>query len=415
MTSLSGIITDNSLNKSLSGIQTVTDGNGSTMSNGIVNCKSLYVNGSSITSGTIGLAGPTGPSGTITIAGTNTLTAGSTAYCTNSGSSTASILTFGVPIGNTGAQGVQGIQGLTGGTGSASTVTVGTTSTLGAGNNAYVTNTGTTTNAVLNFSIPTGYTGSTGFTGASGSNGSNGIDGISPNLSIGTVTGVAYGNPPSVTMTGTSSNPVLNFNIVTGATGANGSNGSNGHNGSNGSDGATGATGASGASVDVMGIIAVALAGADSVATVVAVGVIETEIAALEVQIAVIDATLIATTTNVSTINTTLTTLETEVTTLNTDVDTINIDITALDAKTSNMISTAGVVTLIDCPTIKIGDVDNLLVQIGPANLSTFGSVVNIGPTSQFGSVVINGFVTFPLMQEYFGFTTNSGYMSQFG
>ncbi len=63
-------------------------------------------------------------------------------------------------------------------------VAVGTTTTSAPGGSASVVNAGTSTNAVLNFTIPsgptgpTGATGATGATGPSGTNGTNGTSGI---------------------------------------------------------------------------------------------------------------------------------------------------------------------------------------------------------------------------------------------
>lgn len=80
------------------------------------------------------------------------------------------------PQGIQGERGLQGEQGLTGPAGStgatgpagtAATVTVGTTTTLSAGANATVTNSGTSTAAVLNFGIPQG-AGANGPTTSSG-------------------------------------------------------------------------------------------------------------------------------------------------------------------------------------------------------------------------------------------------------
>ena len=63
------------------------------------------------------------------------------------------------------------------------TITIGSTTTLPAGSNATVTNSGTAENVVLNFGIPRGATGATGpvgprgATGATGPAGANGTDG----------------------------------------------------------------------------------------------------------------------------------------------------------------------------------------------------------------------------------------------
>jgi hypothetical protein len=78
------------------------------------------------------------------------------------------------PPGPTGPQGPQGIQGIqgntgpTGPTGAAATIAVGPTTTGPAGTNASVTNSGSSSNATFNFTIPRGNTGLTGPTGPGG-------------------------------------------------------------------------------------------------------------------------------------------------------------------------------------------------------------------------------------------------------
>lgn len=70
-----------------------------------------------------------------------------------------------------------GPTGPTGPTGPAgATVTVGQTTTLAPGENASVTNSGTSSNAILNFSIPRGDVGPTGPTGPTGEQGPAGED-----------------------------------------------------------------------------------------------------------------------------------------------------------------------------------------------------------------------------------------------
>jgi collagen type I alpha len=81
------------------------------------------------------------------------------------------------PIGNTGATGPQGPigntgpAGSTGATGAAATIAVGTTSTGAAGSNAVVTNVGTSSAAVFNFTIPQGIQGAQGAQGNTGPQG----------------------------------------------------------------------------------------------------------------------------------------------------------------------------------------------------------------------------------------------------
>ena len=79
--------------------------------------------------------------------------------------------------GDAGATGPQGATGAQGPAGTAATVTVGATTTLAAGAQATVTNSGTTSAAVLNFSIPQGPKGDPGEDGADGAQGPQGEKG----------------------------------------------------------------------------------------------------------------------------------------------------------------------------------------------------------------------------------------------
>lgn len=134
--------------------------------------------------GPTGLTGPTGSAGTITVGTTTTSPAGGSASVTNSGTTTAAIFNFTIPTGPTGPSGSPGsggppgppgpastvpgppgptgATGATGSTGSAATIAVGTTTTGPAGSSASVTNSGTPTAAVFNFTVPTGPTGAPG-------------------------------------------------------------------------------------------------------------------------------------------------------------------------------------------------------------------------------------------------------------
>ena len=79
--------------------------------------------------------------------------------------------------GDTGPMGPTGPTGPQGPTGEAATVTVGSTTTLNPGQSATVTNSGTSGAAVLNFGIPKGEKGDTGATGATGATGPQGPTG----------------------------------------------------------------------------------------------------------------------------------------------------------------------------------------------------------------------------------------------
>lgn len=79
-----------------------------------------------------------------------------------------------------GVQGIQGEQGIQGIPGIAATIEVGTVTTGAEGTNAIITNSGTSQDAVFNFTIPRGNTGATGQQGPTGPTGptGNGIDNI---------------------------------------------------------------------------------------------------------------------------------------------------------------------------------------------------------------------------------------------
>jgi len=121
-----------------------------------------------------GQDGADGVSPTVAVGTTATGDAGTDAAVVNSGTGTAVVLDFTIPkgdtgaTGETGAQGIQGVKGDTGATGAtgatgpkgdtgdAATISVGTTTTLAAGSDATVTNSGTPSVAVFDFGIPKG-------------------------------------------------------------------------------------------------------------------------------------------------------------------------------------------------------------------------------------------------------------------
>lgn len=125
---------------------------------------------------------------------------------------------FTIPRGKDGAPGVA--------------VTVGETTTGAAGTPANVTNSGTESHPVLNFTIPRGETGPQGPVGERGPAGERGPQGPAgergpagpkgdPGVSVtvGTTTTGAAGTPASVTNSGTASDPILNFTIPQGEPG----------------------------------------------------------------------------------------------------------------------------------------------------------------------------------------------------
>ena len=122
--------------------------------------------------GDTGPMGPKGPKGdtgaaaTVQVGNTNTGAPGTNAQVTNAGNEHFAVFNFTIPRGDkgekgaTGAQGAKGDKGDKGDAGTAATIAVGSTTTTNPGTNATVTNSGTTSAAVLNFGIPRGATGS---------------------------------------------------------------------------------------------------------------------------------------------------------------------------------------------------------------------------------------------------------------
>lgn len=117
----------------------------------------------------------------------------------------------------TGPQGPQGEPGPAGADGVSPTITIGTTTTLDPDVPASVTNVGTDTNLILNFALPKGETGTPG---ADGTDGTDGTDGITPTVTIGTTTTLDPGSDATVTNTGTSTDVILNFGIPQGIQGS---------------------------------------------------------------------------------------------------------------------------------------------------------------------------------------------------
>jgi len=115
--------------------------------------------------GDTGATGAVGSAGTVTIGTTTTGSTGGNASVTNSGTSSEAVLNFTLPKGASGAAGVQGSQGLTGATGATgpgATIAIGAITTLPENSNATVANSGSATAAVLNFGLPMGQTGAQG-------------------------------------------------------------------------------------------------------------------------------------------------------------------------------------------------------------------------------------------------------------
>ena len=130
---------------------------------------------------------------------------GTNAAVVNTGTATNPNLIFTIPRGDTGATGA------TGAPGAAATIAVGTTTTGAPGSSATVVNSGTSSAAIFDFTIPRGDTGATGPTGATGATGA------AATIAVGTTTTTAPGTSASVTNSGTSGAAIFDFSIPRGA------------------------------------------------------------------------------------------------------------------------------------------------------------------------------------------------------
>lgn len=192
-----------------------------------------------------------GIAATVEVASTTTLDPDTPAYVNNVGDEKHAVLQFGIPKGETGEAGVDGVDG------QAATIVVGSTTTVDPDEPATVVNSGTSQNAILDFSIPQGVQGEQGEQGvsprayveqtATGAmihiddfmtetnvevfNGQDGADGQAATITVGSTTTGAAGTNANVVNSGSSSAAVLDFTIPRGADGAAGRDGTDGSDG----------------------------------------------------------------------------------------------------------------------------------------------------------------------------------------
>ena len=180
--------------------------------------------------GDVGPAGSDGSDGknaTITVQDTMTGEPGTNAVVFNTGTESDAVLNFVIPRGDKGDPGKDGANGIDGRDGYAATVNIGEVTTLEAGEQATVTNVGTENAAILNFGIPRGENGKDGGTSI----------GTSATIKIGEVATGEPGTEASVTNSGTETNAILNFVIPKGDKGDQGEKGDPGEQGPAGVDG----------------------------------------------------------------------------------------------------------------------------------------------------------------------------------
>ena len=116
-------------------------------------------------------------------------------------------------------------ENIVGGISEPCTVQVGQTKTGEPYTDALVTNVGSSQHAILNFVIPRGAD------GANGIDGVDGLDGESATIQVGNVTSVDYDDPATITNVGTSTHAILDFSLPRGEQGEQGLQGVAGSDG----------------------------------------------------------------------------------------------------------------------------------------------------------------------------------------
>jgi hypothetical protein len=159
------------------------------------------------------LRGPEGLAATVTVGTVTAGTAGGTPTVTNSGSSSAAVLNFFLIPGNTGPTGATGATGSTGPQGNTGTFAIGTTTSVTNSGTASVTNVGSSTAGTFDFVLRDGPTGPTG------------PQGPTATLAVGAVSSVTNSGTASVTNVGSSSAGTFDFVLRDGPTGPQGATG----------------------------------------------------------------------------------------------------------------------------------------------------------------------------------------------
>ncbi len=175
-----------------------------------------------IGSGPQGPMGPLGPTPDISIGTVSTLPEGSDATASMGGTPENPLLNLGIPVGATGAPGQDGADGADGQDGVTPEIFTSAVQ-LPAGSSPYAHTSGTIEQPLITFGIPSGAD------GQDGQDGADGADGVSPEVTIGTITG-----GHSVTITDADHPGGQTFNVMDGQDGQDGQDGTDGQDGADG-------------------------------------------------------------------------------------------------------------------------------------------------------------------------------------
>lgn len=180
-----------------------------------------------------------------------------------------------------------------------------------------------------------------------------GVTGATPQLSVGTVSNLSSGSTPTVSITGTTLNPVLNFGLVqgmTGATGATGATGPKGDTGSQGPKGDKGDKGDTDASGLASGLLALGASGISSILSALGLATVAGDV----------------------------TTLQGQVSGLEGDVSTLNDEVSALEGKTQYITADTATVTTQISSNFQVGGTNNpssFKIDFTTGNLDNRGDI----------------------------------------
>jgi len=219
------------------------------------------------------------------------------------------------------------------------------------------------------FNIFTGVGGGGGQVRATVSCSVGGVVGATPQLSIGTVSSLSSTSQPTVSITGNTLNPVLNFGLVQGVRGVQGVQGVQGVKGDKGEKGDTGDS----SFQTQLNTTAIAALGATCTGLQTEIDGIITTIAGIETEIATIDG-------EITTMDEEIGTLQTDIQTLEDNVDTLQQDVQTLQDKTQYITANTQTATTEFNNTISVdGEAYiNDIFTVGTTQKIINGSLVNV-------------------------------------
>lgn len=300
--------------------------------------------------------------------------------------------------GDTGATGPQGPTGATGATGA--TGPQGQTGATGA--------TG-----------PTGATGATGSTGPQGPQGEAGLgftfyEAYYSNKQYFINDCVGYYGSSYVAIQDTYNHEPTDSNYwsLMASKGDKGDTGAKGDKGEKGDTGPRGPAGADGGSgPDIASIVGLVVDAVDLAGTAAAIATLQAEMLAVQAELFTMDTSIASLTTKTQNITATTTP---GTTTFNGSVRIADgVSLSAYNIKLDALGTSEFYTPVKISDSLETGDTSILGTAYISDNLTALGNLNTLGPNTQLGTNTLNGYVTMPLMDNFFGFKVNNGFLDQ--